>query len=385
MPEIHPIPRRAPRVRRPLLAGVLAGVLGLALLAQPALAAVHADGAAAGTDGISGGPDDDRTHLSYQMAPGQRLDDVYVVRNTGTTQQDVTLFATDAFNTDDGQYALLDTKIKPTAVGTWVLFNGADTAEHLSLAPGETKQVPFTVTTPANAGPGDHAGGIVISSQKGSGRILVDRRVATRLYVRVPGKLQPQLTVSSMHAVYNPTLNPFAGSTTISFTVTNNGNVALSGHLVAGADAVFGIPVGQLRKDVPEMLPGSTRSITIDVPGVPQVGYLNAHVDLQPYVEKDAMNPGPLHAVSRATPIAAIPWWILVLLLLIGGYVVFRRYRRRSDAKRAAAWIEYTEAEAKRKAESGTTADDAADATEDATSVAAQPAGTDATRANERA
>lgn len=360
MPENHPIPRRAPRVKRSLLAGVAAGVVALALLAQPALAAVRADGSPAGADGISGGPNDDRTHLSYQMAPGQRLDDVYVVRNTGTTQQDVTLFATDAFNTDDGQYALLDTKAKPTAVGTWVLFNGADAAEHLSLAPGESKSVPFTVTTPPNAGPGDHAGGIVVSSEKGSGRILVDRRVATRLYVRVPGKLQPQLTVSSMHAVYNPTLNPFSGSTTVSFTVTNNGNVALSGHLIAGADAVFGIPVGQVRRDVPEMLPGSTRSITVDVPGVPQVGYLNAHVELQPYVEKDALNPGPLHSVSRATPIAAIPWWLLAVLLLVGGFLVFRRYRRRTDATRAAAWIEYTEAEAKRKASEEQPADSGA-------------------------
>lgn len=323
------------------MAITLAFTLGLA--AAPAFAD--------DTDSISGGPGDDRTRLSYQMKPGQRLDDEYVVRNTGTTAQTVTLFATDAFNTDAGEFALLDTGKKPTGVGTWVLFNGADTVEHIALAPGEQKTVPFTVNVPANAGPGDHAGGIVVSNQKGSGRILVDRRVATRLYVRVPGDLQAALTIAGLNATYNPQWNPFSGTTTMTFTIRNNGNVSLGAHLVAGTKTFFGIPAGQLaRQDVPEMLPGSTRTLSVTVPGVPQVGYLNPYVSLQPTVDADALNPGPLAVVDRDTVIAAIPWWLLVVALLVGGYFLFRTLRRKNDGKRAAAWVEYTEAEARRKA-----------------------------------
>ncbi len=339
----HPTSRPGPRTLRGIIAATLAIVFSLGLTAAPAFADQ--------TDSISGGPADERTRLSYQMKPGQRLDDEYVVRNTGSTPQTVTLFATDAFNTDDGQYALLDTAKKPTGVGTWVIFNGADKVEHIALAPGQQKTVPFSVNVPANAGPGDHAGGIVVSNQSPSGRILVDRRVATRLYVRVPGKLQPQLTIASLNATYDPSWNPLAGKTTLTFTIRNGGNVSLGAHMLAGADTFFGIGTGgQVRQDVREMLPGSTRTISVVVPGVPQIGYLNPYVSLQPTVDKDALNPGPLRVVSRDTVIAAIPWWLLVVALLVAGFFLFRRLRRRGDGKRAAEWIAYTEAEAVRKA-----------------------------------
>ena len=339
----HPTHRPGSRRIRGIIAAALAIAFTLGLTAAPAFADQ--------TDGISGGPADDRTRLSYQMKPGQRLDDEYVVRNTGSTPQTVTLFATDAFNTDDGEYGLFDTARKPTGVGTWIIFDGAATVEHFALAPGQQKTVPFSVNVPANAGPGDHAGGIVVSNQSPSGRILVDRRVATRLYVRVPGKLQPQLTIASLNATYGPSWNPLDGKTTLTFTLRNGGNVSLGAHLVAGADTFFGIGAGaQIRQDVREMLPGSTRTISVVVPGVPQVGYLNPYVSLQPTVDKDALNPGPLVVVSRDTVIAAIPWWLLAVALLVGGFFVYRRLRKRNDGKRAAEWVAYTEAEARRKA-----------------------------------
>jgi Bacterial protein of unknown function (DUF916) len=334
----HPLSARSSRLLAALAAGLLAALLGSA----PAFAD--------DTDAISAGPGDDRTRLSYQLQPGQHLDDEYVVRNTGTTEQTITLFATDAFNTDDGQYALLDTAKKPTGVGTWVLFDGSQASEKLTLPPGQQKTVPFTLVVPADARPGDHAGGIVVSSQKGDGQILVDRRVATRLYVRVPGDLQPALTVADVSADYRATLNPFDGSTAVTFTVRNNGNVALGAHLLVGAKALFGIPAGSVRQDLPELLPGNTRSLTVVVPHVGQVGYLNPYVELQPTVSPDALNPGPLRPISRDTLAFAMPWWLLAALVVAGGVLLYLRLRRRNDGKRAAAWIAYTEEEARRKA-----------------------------------
>jgi dihydroorotate dehydrogenase (fumarate) len=331
-----------------LVALVLAGVLVAASAATPA----RADD----TDGISGSPATDssadgRSRFSYQVAPGQQLTDDYIVRNTGTTPQVMKVFATDAYNTEDGSYGLLDTDAPASGAGSWVSFDQGAKQIDIPLDPGASQVVPFTVNVPADAGPGDHAAGIVISVTSAEGQILVDRRVATRLYIRVPGDLQPRLTISSIAADYQGQVNPFDGSSAITFTVKNDGNVALGASMVAGVNTWFGIGTGaQSRQDLSEMLPGSTRTITMTVPGTGQWGYLNPYVSLQPTVDPDALNPGPLPQVNRDTVTFAVPWLLLIAVVIAAGVYLFIRIRRARDEKTARDWIAYTEAEARRKA-----------------------------------
>ena len=356
-PDNHP--RRHRALSALLAALVFAGIAATA----PAGAALADD-----TAGISGQPanetgPDDRSRFSYQASPGQHIDDQYLVRNTGTVAQVLTVFATDAYNTDDGSYGLLDTDDKPSDAGAWVSFPGGVPSMQVPLEPGATQLVPFSVDIPADAGPGDHAAGIVISVLSPQGDILVDRRVATRLYVRVPGDLQAALTVSSISADYSSQLNPFNGSTAVTATITNNGNVALGGAIVTGMNTYFGIPAsGQVRGELAEMLPGSTRTVTISVPGVAQLGYLSAYIRIAPTVDAEALNPGPLREVSRDTAIFVTPWWLLAIIVLGLAVWQFLRFRARRDAKNATAWIEFTEAEARRKAAEDAEAKSHADA-----------------------
>lgn len=351
-----------------LLAALLIG-LSLAILAtaggsHAAPAAVSAD-----VDGISGAPASDngadgRSRFSYQAAAGQQITDFYLVRNTGTTPQLMHVFATDAYNTSDGSFGLLDTKRTPTAAGSWVSFSGGAKSMVFPLAAGGSQLVPFTVTLPGNVAPGDHAGGLVISVTAASGQILIDRRVATRLYVRVPGLLQPALTVSNIAASYTGELNPFSGSTRVTFSVRNNGNVALGANMVVGAATYFGIPAaGIVRQPLAELLPGSTQLVSVTIPGVAQLGYLNAYVHMVPTIDKGALNPGPLHEVDRDTVIFVMPWMLLALLLIAAAVFFFLRIRRARDAKAAIAWIAYTAEEARRKAADAAEAG-ASDATE---------------------
>ncbi|MGA1836283.1 hypothetical protein VD659_05050 [Herbiconiux sp. 11R-BC] len=345
------IPALTSPLRRIVAAFLVAGALtgGLTMLSA---APAHADD----TDGISGAPSSDtaadgRSRFSYQASPGQQLTDNYILTNTGTTPQTMKLFSTDAYNTDDGSYGLLDTDAVPTDAGSWVTFDQGAKSIDVPLDPGASRVVPFTVDVPADAAPGDHAAGIVISVTTPQGQILVDRRVATRLYLRVPGDLQPVLTISSIAADYHGGINPLDGTTDITFTVKNSGNVALGAHMVAGVNTYFGIGAApQARTDLSEMLPGSTRTITMTVSGVGQLGYLNPYVALQPTVSDDALNPGPLAQVNRDTVAFAVPWLLLVLLVLAAGVWGFLRFRRYRDEKTAREWIAYTEAEARRKA-----------------------------------
>jgi len=345
-------PTVAPRLPRALAFAFAVSCVAALLAGLTGVSAARADD----VDGISGTPSDGtgpdiRSRFSYQIAPGQHLDDAYLVRNTGTTAQVMTVFATDAFNTDDGGYGLLDTDAAPADAGNWVTFAGGAKKVQIPLAPGTSQVIPFSVDLPADAAPGDHAAGIVTSVTSPNGQILVDRRVATRLYVRVPGALQPALTISGLTATYHPALNPFAGSTTLKYTLTNNGNVALGANTVVGLRTYFGIGAsGLVRSTVAELLPHSKRVVTVSVPGVAQLGYLNPYVSLIPTVEKDAMNPGPLRSVNRDAFLFVMPWWLLIIVLIAAAVWLFIRLRRVRDQRNAAAWIEHMEAEARRRA-----------------------------------
>ncbi|MFG6444021.1 WxL protein peptidoglycan domain-containing protein [Microbacterium sp. P07] len=331
-----------------LVAGVLAG--------GPALAEDAPAPADDATIGMSAEPLNEegaavRSRFDYQASPGQMIDDSYVVTNTGTTAQTYAVFATDAFNTEDGSFSLLDTGIEPSDAGAWVSF-GTERSISVELQPAESKSIPFTLRVPDNATPGDHAAGLVVSLQTGDGQVLMDRRLGTRLYVRVPGELQPNLTITGITAAYTPSFNPLAGETTVTFTVQNAGNVALAGQLKTEIKGFFGITLASpTQQDVSEMLPGSTRTVTAVVPGVGQWLFLNPVTTLYPSVDETALNPGPLASVTRDTVVIAVPWVLLAIIvlgLLIWAWIWFGRKR---NARRTKAWIEYTEAEARRKAD----------------------------------
>lgn len=161
------------------------------------------------TDGIGAAPSDGvgpdtRTRFSYQIGPGQQVSDFFFVKNSGTTKQTVKIFATDAYTADDGELSLLPTDQKAKDAGSWVTFEDGSAVRELTLEPSTSIVTQFTVTVPADAAPGDHVGGMVVSSQSGSGQVLVDSRVASRLYIRVKGDIQPNLTVSNISAIYSP-------------------------------------------------------------------------------------------------------------------------------------------------------------------------------------
>lgn len=339
------MPRRS--LALPLAAALLLSLGFSAFAAVPALAD--------DIDAISGTPSDGvgadtRTTFDYQLAGGQQITDYFLAKNTGTTSLTATVFATDAFNADDGGYSLLDTSVEPKDVGGWVTFDGAKKLD-IALAPGESKVVTFVLDVPANAAPGDHAGGILMSVQKGDGQVLVDRRIGTRLYVRVPGDLQPILSVSSMSATYSGSWNPFTGTTKVTATVKNTGNVALGAEARIGVKGIFGIALGSVTADqLKEMLPGAERVVHYEVSGVGQWAYLNPYLALTPTVSDSALNPGPLSVAKRDIVLFVVPWWLLILLGVVALVVLFLRLRAIRDERAAARWVAFTEAEANRAA-----------------------------------
>jgi hypothetical protein len=328
---------------------VVAGI-ATTLVAPPAAIAADGDQPSPATVGVATRPaggdgrPDGRTRFTYSADPGQSVSDQVLVGNTGTQRQDFTVYATDAFNGQDGTFSLLPTADVPTSVGAWLRFdNGADRIQ-FSLEPDEVRLLPFTMTVPADATPGDHVGGLVASVIEEGQQVSLDRRVATSIFARVSGELQPQLSITSYAASFEGDWwNPFGGRVRLRYTVTNPGNVALAANITTGVRTWLGISAtGDRGGSIPVLLPGNTASYEFTVDGVGQWFYLNPGTTLNPFVESpDAAQQLPVSAVSRDTVVFAVPWTVLILAVLVTGIVLLIRWRRRRDEERAQQWVDY--------------------------------------------
>lgn len=106
------------------------------------------------------GPDG-RARLEYLVEPGSEQRDQVVVRNLGAEPITVELTALDARQTADNAFELLAPDELSTRVGAWLRLD----ATTVRISPRKETVVGFSLVLPPDAEPGDHAGGIVGSSQ----------------------------------------------------------------------------------------------------------------------------------------------------------------------------------------------------------------------------
>jgi Bacterial protein of unknown function (DUF916) len=330
------------------MAAVLAGVLpaGAVAAAPTPTPSPSASAPAAGTAAVTWGVapssrkgPDGRAAFTYKLDPGAELTDYAGISNYSSSPITVDVYASDAFTTPSGGFDLLPAAQKPTDVGTWVVFEPR--YRRLVIPSKSRVDVPFRLTVPRNATPGDHAGGIVASiaepgTDAGGNRVRVDRRVGARVYLRVTGELAPAFTVERLDAGYDGTLNPLGGGTVAAtYRVRNTGNVRLSGTPRVEVAGPFGL--GRRTVDapaLPEILPGGEYTATVELRGAAPLVRLGVDLDLAP-VAVNAATPVPA-AAGHAT-VWAWPWSQGALLLLCGGAVWLWLYRRRATARALAA------------------------------------------------
>jgi hypothetical protein len=272
---------------------------------------------------------DSRNNFSYGATPGAVVRDFVAVSNVSESPLALKVYASDAFNTPEGGFDLLTAGRQPVDIGAWT-----KTRDTQVNVPGRsTVIVPFTVTIPADATPGDHTGGIVAAlttdqTNAQGQKVSVEQRVGARIYLRVAGDLRPELSVQEFDATYS---GPFfgRGEASVKYVLRNTGNVRLGARQSVKVMTPWGATVdAEPLLTQPELLPGGAVTVETKVTGLLPAGWLTATAHLEPIPPAGMPDPG-LATVEQDVSFTAVPWIVLIGLALIVLVIVIRVVRRR--------------------------------------------------------
>ena len=315
------------------LAAVLAVVAILGFGARPALASDDVTWTVRTASNSFGA---DRSSFSYNVNPGGSLKDALVVANRGKKPVKLAVYASDGFTTSTGQLDLRGRAEKQSGVGAWV----SSSRTTLTVAAGATVTVPFTVTLPSNATPGDHVGGIITSltAPDASETVNVERRLGIRITMRVGGDLSPALAIENPHLSYD------GGRATLDYTLHNTGNATQSADQAAKVTGPFGwfASAAGAIPAAPELLPGETWNVSVPVRDVTAAFWLTGKVTVTPKLTDASGSTTSLKPVTATARAWAVPWLFAALIVLLVAVIVLgvilarrarARRREREDAR----------------------------------------------------
>lgn len=157
------------------------------------------------------------------------------VTNPAQVPQTVKMYLADLDFTDDGTPAVAD---ESDDIGTW----GTVIPATLSIEAQKSVEVPFELRVPAGADPGDHVGVFVVEGQPqdpGSGQLFkIVKRVATRMYITVPGDARADLNIESV--AVTPDSSFFTREVTVRVLVRNSGRIRLNAQVTVNGKPATG-------------------------------------------------------------------------------------------------------------------------------------------------
>lgn len=284
------------------------------------------------------GPDG-RSWVELRLDPGETVTEHLAVRNLGESATTFVLSAADGYFTATGRFAMLQSGQESVDGGTWIAIDDTVTVE-----PGGIAIVPFTVTVPKNATPGDHAAGVAASitstgTTDDGATVGVESRVGFRVITQVTGQLAPALALSAVTAEYTPSWKLFTpGEVDIRYTATNAGNTQLSiAETVRDAQTPRG-----------DLFPGEQREVVVESVSTWPLGLVSIDVRLKGSVPSDeSLAVAP---VTQTVVVWAVPWLHLAVLATLAIAVVAMVLARRRSAARIELLLEQARAEGRQQA-----------------------------------
>ncbi|WP_369144171.1 DUF916 domain-containing protein [Streptomyces sp. R44] len=296
---------------RKLSALLLSTLLALLGLAPGAQAAENGEWAVYPAAAELGG----RPYFYLSADPGTTLTDRVTVANKTAAPLTFRLYGADAYNTDrDGGFAVRTRSERQTGAGAWI----KPERTRITVPPRSAVTVPYTLTVPADADPGDHPGALVALDEriarggKGSVAVGVQRAVGARVYLRVNGPTVPALAVEDVSLDQDRPLVPGTrtSSALVSYTLHNRGNITLNPKVVLKAEGLFGRTLldRDLAKVPAELLPRQKIRLTERWTGSPQLDWGDVTLTA---TAKDVKETGTVSFL-------AVPW-LAAAILAVGG------------------------------------------------------------------
>ncbi|MFJ7070853.1 WxL protein peptidoglycan domain-containing protein [Streptomyces sp. NPDC101115] len=270
-----------------------------------------------------------RPYFYLSADPGTTVTDRVTVANKTAAPLTFLLYGADAYNTErDGGFAVRTRQEKQTGAGAWI----RPARDRVTVPARSAVTVPYTLTVPADAEPGDHPGAVVALDERiaeGAGgpvALGVQRAVGARVYLRVGGPTVPALSVEDVTLSQDRPLVPGTrtSSALVGYTLHNRGNVTLNPKVALTAQGLFGRTL--LSRDLDrlpaELLPRQKIRLTARWTGSPQLDW--GDVTLTATAE-DVRESGRVSFL-------ALPWLPLAALLTgaAGGVLALRMRRRRA-------------------------------------------------------
>ncbi|HMG26754.1 MAG TPA: hypothetical protein VKH36_08070 [Acidimicrobiia bacterium] len=259
------------------------------------------------------------------LTPGVPVQDSVTITNKTPDQTiNFDLYAADAFNTREGGYASRRPTDPKREMGAWISL----AVDNITIPPQRAVDVPFTISPPLDATPGDHAGSIVALnttptvSQNGSVATRSIQAVGTRVYGRVAGPLTPRLDVTELQVTSHAGVGGLLGGAVdadVTYRVVNTGNVRLSPTAKTTVSPMIGGATHLKTLRVPELLPRGSAVVHQRVSGVVPVGRLTAHVTVT----------SPVAKTTASSSTWVVPWLLIVIIALLVLVLWYWRRRRR--------------------------------------------------------
>lgn len=244
---------------------------------------------------------DNGNSFFMELGPGQTAAGQAKIFNPSEVAQTVKLYIRDLEYTDQGTPSINDGE--QTDVGSWGTFDQTE----MTLQPKKSVIAQFSITVPAGADPGDHIGVAIAESSPSGSEIKIVKRVATRVYVTVPGDAFRSFEIQKVTVQLDSLLFPSTVLTSVQ--LRNTGRVRLRPKVTIKGAAMEGSEI--LLSRTSERYAASLK--------VPWYGGL-----IRMPVRAQAEG-GLTRLVNRSKLV--IPWGLVVILAMAaGGVWALKRY-----------------------------------------------------------